>query len=315
MTPRRARWSARSWRCARDTEGRCASSPAVPIRRATPRGAGMAPPGPGSARPVPPSVVWCASGTRADAGARVGERPRGRRSTATLPGPGRQLYANLEISRAARTARLLPDPGAPRRSMRTALSPRCARPFVSPWRAVTDSPASSRPTPSPTARRTAGRPTPCARAAGPRRPGHGLQEVFLAASPRSATESVTHDVLRVVRDLCDNRLVVVGLQSGAPACSRAAAGHTVEEGSAPSSASRRPASSGVDLIFGLPGERRGSLAHARGVAHLTSICGARITPTCSPRSPAPAGPRRRRARGRRTLALLEELLGRGSAAR
>jgi len=145
----------------------------------------------------------------------------------------------------------------------------------------------------------------------------GLERVFLGSFPSEVRpETVTDETLALVRDLCANRGVVVGLQSGSDALlRRVGRGHSVEQGV---EAVRRIARAGlrplVDFIFGLPGEtsedRRLSLELIR---RLSDEHGARINTHLfmplagTPLAGAPPG-----TVDAATRELLRELVGRGA---
>jgi B12-binding domain/radical SAM domain protein len=143
----------------------------------------------------------------------------------------------------------------------------------------------------------------------------GFEEVFLGSFPSEVRpDSVTPEVLALVRELCSNRRIVVGLQSGSPrTLRRIGRGHTVEEGVR---AVERIAAAGleprVDFIFGLPDETDEDRARTREVIRRVGGLGACINAHLF--APLPGTPLARAAPGRvdpATLELLEELLGRG----
>jgi len=96
----------------------------------------------------------------------------------------------------------------------------------------------------------------------------GFSSVYLGTFPSEVRpESVTPEVLAVVRDLCDNDTICIGLQSGSDRMLEAIhRGHTVREGV---DAILRIQSAGfvprVDLLFGLPGETPQDQAETRQV--------------------------------------------------
>jgi B12-binding domain/radical SAM domain protein len=146
----------------------------------------------------------------------------------------------------------------------------------------------------------------------------GLGRIYLGNFPSEVRpESVTPELLGLVRDLCANRSIVVGLQSGSPATLlRLHRGHTVEEGIRAVALIRAAGLlPRVDFIFGLPGETAEDLALTRDVIrHLTSTYDAHIdrhrfapiggTPL-GDTVPAPIDPD--------TRELLEEITSRGQA--
>ena len=146
----------------------------------------------------------------------------------------------------------------------------------------------------------------------------GFQRLYLGSFPSEVRpESVTEDTVGLIRDLADNRSVVVGLQSGSPdVLRRIRRGHTVEQGvAAVATIARAGLRPRVDFILGLPGEspldRRRSLDL---MAHLAAEYGAHVnvhrfaplpgTPFADA-EPSPIEPR--------TVDLLERLTGRGQA--
>jgi B12-binding domain/radical SAM domain protein len=108
----------------------------------------------------------------------------------------------------------------------------------------------------------------------------GLGQLYLGSFPSEVRpESVTPEVLSIVRALCGNRLVVVGLQSGSDAVLRhLRRGHTVAEGlRAVELIAARGLRPAVDFIFGLPGETDEDQAKTREVIrHITTTLGARV---------------------------------------
>lgn len=146
----------------------------------------------------------------------------------------------------------------------------------------------------------------------------GMRRVYLGSFPSEVRpESVTPELLALVRDLCDNRSVVIGLQSGSDVMlRRLRRGHTVEEGVR---AVELCAGAGllprVDFIFGLPGETAADRAQTRElIRHLATALGARINTHVF--SPLPGTPFANEAPGAvdgETRALVEWLIGRGQA--
>lgn len=147
----------------------------------------------------------------------------------------------------------------------------------------------------------------------------GMQEVFLGSFPSEVRpESVNEELLALVRDQCDNRNIVVGLQTGSEALlRRLGRGHSVADGlRAVELIARAGLQPRVDLIFGLPGATSADAALTRQL--ILRICerfGARInahkfTPLPGT-SLADATPT---AVDDETLALLDELTGRGQCA-
>jgi len=108
----------------------------------------------------------------------------------------------------------------------------------------------------------------------------GLDRVFLGTFPSEVRpESVTDEVLAIVRDTCDNRNLSVGLQSGSDAMlARLHRGHTVREGiDAIARMVRFGFTPRVDFIFGLPGETEHERLETHQVIdHLTEAYGARV---------------------------------------
>jgi B12-binding domain/radical SAM domain protein len=108
----------------------------------------------------------------------------------------------------------------------------------------------------------------------------GFQEVYLGTFPSEVRpESVTDEMLALVREHCDNRSIAVGLQSGSEQLlRRLKRGHGVRDGVA---AIERIARAGfvpkVDFMFGLPEETDEDRAETRRViAHLIDTCGATV---------------------------------------
>lgn len=108
----------------------------------------------------------------------------------------------------------------------------------------------------------------------------GLQKVFLGTFPSEVRpESATPDMLRMVHDLCDNRNLSVGLQSGSDAMlCRLRRGHTVRQGiDAVANMARAGFVPRADFIFGLPHETDEDRRATREVIeHVTSCYGARV---------------------------------------
>lgn len=108
----------------------------------------------------------------------------------------------------------------------------------------------------------------------------GMSGVFLGTFPSEVRpESVSDELLCLVRDLCDNRSIAVGLQSGSDRVLRdLRRGHTAGQGR---EAIARIASRGfeprVDFIFGLPGETDSDRTATREMIDLlASEYGARV---------------------------------------
>jgi radical SAM superfamily enzyme YgiQ (UPF0313 family) len=90
-------------------------------------------------------------------------------------------------------------------------------------------------------------------------------------------ESATDELLRLVHDLCDNRTLALGLQSGSDAVlRRIGRGPTVAQGvDAVARAARAGFTPKVDFIFGLPGETDADRrATCEVVSHLVDVYGA-----------------------------------------
>lgn len=146
----------------------------------------------------------------------------------------------------------------------------------------------------------------------------GFQRVFFGNFPSEVRpESVSPDVLKVLRDHVDNRSLVVGMQSGSDAMlRRLGRGHTVEEGvravDCIAAAGFIPA---VDFIFGLPGESETDRRATRHLMrHLVERFGARINNHVF--TPLPGTPLAGEPEGvvdHRTRKLAKELIGRGHA--
>jgi B12-binding domain/radical SAM domain protein len=99
----------------------------------------------------------------------------------------------------------------------------------------------------------------------------GIEEIYFGSFPSEVRpESVTEDLLGLVKALCANRTVAVGIQSGSADVLRAIRrGHTVAQGVAAVAAiARAGLSPKVDLIFGLPGEND---ADRRATRELASV--------------------------------------------
>lgn len=108
----------------------------------------------------------------------------------------------------------------------------------------------------------------------------GLEKVFFGTFPSEVRpESATPDMLRMVHDLCDNRNLSVGLQSGSDEMlRRLRRGHTVRQGvDAVANMARAGFVPRVDFIFGLPHETDEDRRATREVIeHVTSSYGARV---------------------------------------
>jgi len=110
----------------------------------------------------------------------------------------------------------------------------------------------------------------------------GLEELFFGTFPSEVRpESVTEEMLGLVRDHCANRTLAIGLQSGSDRLLRhIGRGHTVRQGV---EAVERIARGGfvpqVDFIFGLPSETDDDRAQTRAlIGRLTEDYGACIHP-------------------------------------
>jgi B12-binding domain/radical SAM domain protein len=146
----------------------------------------------------------------------------------------------------------------------------------------------------------------------------GMREAFLGNFPSEVRpESVTAEMLSLVRDYCSNRTIVVGIQSGSPeVLRRLRRGHTVDD-------ARRAvaliAAAGlepwVDFIFGLPGESAADRAATRAlIRELVDERGARLdTHVFTPLPGTPLAAERASPLDDETRALVEELVGRGRA--
>ncbi|MBI5534660.1 MAG: TIGR04013 family B12-binding domain/radical SAM domain-containing protein [Deltaproteobacteria bacterium] len=147
----------------------------------------------------------------------------------------------------------------------------------------------------------------------------GMQRVFFGTFPSEVRpESVTAELLGIVRDHCDNKSIAIGMQSGSPRLLQAIRrGHTVQQAVAAveaiAHAGFRPR---VDFILGLPGETDDDRAKTREVVRrLVESFDARIhahlfvplpgTPLAG-QSPSEIDPQSR--------AMIEELTGRGYVA-
>ncbi len=108
----------------------------------------------------------------------------------------------------------------------------------------------------------------------------GLEKVFFGSFPSEVRpESAVPDMLRIVHDLCDNRNLSVGLQSGSDdMLRRLHRGHTVRQGvEAVENMVRAGFAPRVDFIFGLPGETDEDRRATRDlIEHLTSAWGVRV---------------------------------------
>ena len=108
----------------------------------------------------------------------------------------------------------------------------------------------------------------------------GFASVFFGTFPSEVRpESVRPDLLQVVRALCDNKHIAVGLQSGSDdMLRRMRRGHTVREGLAAVHAIAKAGfTPKVDFIFGLPGETPSDQARTADlIRHLHSSFGATI---------------------------------------
>jgi B12-binding domain/radical SAM domain protein len=146
----------------------------------------------------------------------------------------------------------------------------------------------------------------------------GMTRVYLGTFPSEVRpESVTPEVLSVVRDHCDNHSIVVGLQSGSPEMlRRLRRGHTVEQGvSAVAAIAAFGFLPRVDFIFGLPGESDRDRRFSRDlILHLTSTYGAYVnTHLFSPLPGTALEDAVPTALDPTTQELLEVLTGRGKA--
>lgn len=108
----------------------------------------------------------------------------------------------------------------------------------------------------------------------------GMRRVFLGGFPSEVRpESVTPEMLDLVRTHCDNQAVVVGLQSGSPVMlERLRRGHTVRQGiDAVAMIAAAGLTPKVDFIFGLPEETDQDRALTRDlIRFLVQTYGARI---------------------------------------
>lgn len=108
----------------------------------------------------------------------------------------------------------------------------------------------------------------------------GMRGVFLGTFPSEVRpESVSPELLGIVRDLCDNRSIAMGIQSGSDTVlRRIRRGHTVQQAiEAVQSIVRHGFEPRVDFIFGLPGETDEDRAATRDlVSRLGETYGARV---------------------------------------
>jgi len=144
----------------------------------------------------------------------------------------------------------------------------------------------------------------------------GLQRLYLGSFPSEVRpESVTDEVLQVVRDLCANRGIVVGLQSGSDRVLRNInRGHTVAQGMrAITRIARAGFTPRVDFIFGLPDETADDRSQTRALMRELSLeYGARINAHLfTPLPGTRLAGSRPAALNAATLRLLEQLEGRG----
>jgi B12-binding domain/radical SAM domain protein len=146
----------------------------------------------------------------------------------------------------------------------------------------------------------------------------GMKRVYLGTFPAEVRpDSVTDELLTLVRDHCDNRSIVVGLQSGSPeVLRRLRRGHTVAQGieavARIARAGFRPA---VDFIFGLPGEGDHDRRLTRElVRQLNASYDARINlHLFTPLPGTPLARTRPAPLDHATRDLLDEIAGRGEA--
>jgi B12-binding domain/radical SAM domain protein len=146
----------------------------------------------------------------------------------------------------------------------------------------------------------------------------GYTEVFLGTFPSEVRpESATEEMLSLVKDLCDNDTIAVGLQSGSDAVlRRLGRGHTVREGL---DAIERIARAGftpkVDFMFGLPDETDAERAESRAaIRRLIEEHGATIhAHIFTPLPGTPLADARTSPIDDETRALIEWLAGQGSA--
>jgi radical SAM superfamily enzyme YgiQ (UPF0313 family) len=146
----------------------------------------------------------------------------------------------------------------------------------------------------------------------------GMQRLYLGSFPSEVRpESVTPALLQLLRDHCDNRGVVVGVQSGSPATlRRLRRGHTVEEAvravALIAAAGLEPR---VDFIFGLPDESEADRAATRELMRrLVESYGARInTHVFTPLPGTPLEGSTPAPVDELTRELLEQIIGRGRA--
>ena len=144
----------------------------------------------------------------------------------------------------------------------------------------------------------------------------GMSRVFLGTFPSEVRpESVTAELLSIVGDLCDNRTIAVGLQSGSPhVLQRIARGHTVQQGlSAVAAIARAGFEPRVDVMVGIPGEtdadRRST---CEMLAHIIDEYGARAhVHAFIPLPGTPLATSRPAAVDEATLEFLQDRLGRG----
>lgn len=107
----------------------------------------------------------------------------------------------------------------------------------------------------------------------------GVRNVFLGTFPSEVRpESVTPEVLEVVRRHVSNRRLAIGIQCGSDRVLEAIRrGHTVEEGLRAVECARRYGFQPyVDLMFGLPGEREEDMLETLRLARRLARMGARV---------------------------------------
>lgn len=147
----------------------------------------------------------------------------------------------------------------------------------------------------------------------------GMTSVYLGTFPSEVRpESVTREVLCMVRDACTNRTISIGLQSGSDRMLRALnRGHTVQQCvSAIAAIARAGFRPSVDLIFGLPGEDDEDRADTREVMRqVVDAYGAQIhAHVFVPLAGTPLAGQAAQRIDPATRALVEQLTGRGKIA-
>lgn len=108
----------------------------------------------------------------------------------------------------------------------------------------------------------------------------GMQKVYFATFPSEVRpDTVDDEMLELVRSMCDNESVAIGVQSGSEAqLERLERGHTVKQSvAAVARIARAGLTPQVDFMFGLPGESEADRAATRQlIEHLTGSYGARV---------------------------------------